>query len=84
MNPKVVLCDEPTASLDSENVEMFMEALNRIRKEDSTFVIVTHDQRVFRHGDHRITIVDGKLHENELELLNSKDHDGLSRKGNAV
>ena len=84
MNPKVVLCDEPTASLDSENVEMFMETLDRIKKEDSTFVIVTHDQRVFKHGDHRINIVDGKLHENELELLNAKGQDGLSRKGNAV
>lgn len=84
MQPKVVLCDEPTASLDSENVELFMEALNRIRDEDSTFVIVTHDQRVFRHGDHRITIVDGQLHENELELLNAEKLDGRSRKGKAV
>ena len=67
-HPKVILCDEPTASLDSENVALFMETLENIRKEmDSTFVIVTHDSRVLCHGDHKITIVDGELHEEQRE-----------------
>ena len=65
-HPKVILCDEPTASLDSENVALFMETLENIRKEmDSTFVTVTHDSRVLCHGDHKITIVDGELHEEQ-------------------
>ncbi|MCD8110955.1 MAG: ABC transporter ATP-binding protein [Clostridiales bacterium] len=61
-NPQIILCDEPTASLDSRNVCIFMEALRTLQRESrSTIVIVTHDQRVYEYGDRQITITDGKL-----------------------
>lgn len=61
-NPKIILCDEPTASLDSRNVRIFMEALLTLQRESrSTIVIVTHDQRVYEYGDCQIRITDGAL-----------------------
>jgi putative ABC transport system ATP-binding protein len=61
-NPRLILCDEPTASLDSENVIAFMDALQMIQREQkSTIVIVTHDQRVFEYGDRKLYMTDGKL-----------------------
>lgn len=60
--PKVVLCDEPTASLDRENVEVFMKTLIKIKNETkATIIIVTHDSRVFEYGENKIIMVDGKL-----------------------
>lgn len=61
--PQMILCDEPTASLDSENVYIFMEALLKLQRESkSSIIIVTHDQRVYDYGDEKIQIVDGCLH----------------------
>lgn len=62
-NPKIILCDEPTASLDSENVLAFMEALLKMQREqNATVVIVTHDDRVFQYGDEKLRMVDGSLY----------------------
>ena len=62
-DPEVVLCDEPTASLDSENTRQFMETLVKISKDSgAAIVIVTHDARVFAYGDVKVTMVDGKLY----------------------
>lgn len=61
-DPKVVLCDEPTASLDRENVEVFMKTLLKIKNETkATIIIVTHDSRVFEYGESKIIMIDGKL-----------------------
>ena len=74
--PEVILCDEPTASLDSENVDLFMDTLGQISKETkSTFIIVTHDSRVFCRGEERITIVDGELYEKADEMADWKRGD---------
>lgn len=65
--PQVILCDEPTASLDSRNVHIFMEALLKLqRKSKSTIIIVTHDQRVYNYGDKKLQIMDGILKEQEV------------------
>ena len=60
--PKLILCDEPTASLDGENVTAFMEALLKMQRvQDATIVIVTHDDRVFQYGDEKLRMADGRL-----------------------
>ncbi|WP_080557330.1 ABC transporter ATP-binding protein [Ruminococcus albus] len=47
MRPPLILCDEPTASLDGENKENILSLLSRMNKEYNTTVItVTHDMEV--------------------------------------
>ena len=55
VEPKLVIADEPTANLDSENSRMvvdLMREMNRARK--VTFVFTTHDQRLLDHVDRKI------------------------------
>lgn len=55
-NPKVILADEPTASLDDENAAMVVRMLKeQAHKMRAALIIVTHDQRVKNHvGNHII------------------------------
>lgn len=63
-NPKVILCDEPTGSLDSNNGNNVIELLLSIRKEKKcTLIIVTHDKDIGKLGDRRIYLKDGEIHE---------------------
>lgn len=61
-NPKIILCDEPTASLDKENTHIFMQMLKNIQKKnESTFIIATHDPYVVEYGDTKLYMDDGML-----------------------
>lgn len=61
-NSKIILCDEPTASLDSENVEIFMNYLTKIKKETNhTIIISTHDSRVSDYAEVNLKLNDGKI-----------------------
>lgn len=63
--PKVILADEPTAALDSENGRMVVQLMASLaREEDRAVVIVTHDPRVLEFADRVVTIEDGRLSEN--------------------
>jgi putative ABC transport system ATP-binding protein len=42
-NPKILLCDEPTANLDKENTLIFIQILEKLHKEGKTIIIATHD-----------------------------------------
>lgn len=65
---KIILCDEPTASIDYENTQIFMQMVNKIREEVSaTFIIVTHDSKVMQYVDKNIYLLNGKLEERENE-----------------
>ncbi len=58
--PELILCDEPTAALDSRAGETVMEILKEIAAQESRAVIVvTHDQRVFSFADRLIELEDG-------------------------
>ena len=60
--PKLVLADEPTATLDSKSREILMghvRDLNRVHR--VTFLIATHDQRVMAWADRRISMEDGRV-----------------------
>ena len=43
---KIILADEPTGSLDDENLHLVLEILKSLNKKGKTIVIVTHDSRV--------------------------------------
>ncbi|MEB6195409.1 ABC transporter ATP-binding protein [Mammaliicoccus sciuri] len=65
-NPSIILADEPTASLDTENAIEVMEILRRETKElNKLCIIVTHDQRLTSYCDKVFKMVDGELKEEE-------------------
>lgn len=62
-NPKVVLADEPSGSLDSANRRELHSLFFRLRQERGhTFVIVTHDDALAGQADRTINLRDGLLH----------------------
>ena len=59
-SPSVILADEPTAALDSENGKAVMELLAEVAKDTRRAVlVVTHDHRTLEYGDRMIRIEDG-------------------------
>lgn len=67
VDPKLVIADEPTANLDSENSRMvidLMREMNRVRK--ATFVFTTHDPRLLEHVDRKILLRDGGIECDEV------------------
>ncbi len=60
--PKLILADEPTASLDTTRGKRVMEMLKKIARENQTAVItVTHDARMIEGFDHVYHLKDGRL-----------------------
>jgi lipoprotein-releasing system ATP-binding protein len=61
-NPKVVLADEPTGNLDSENTENLYKLFRQVNQDfGTTFVIVTHDRRIAEKTDRIVGIRDGRI-----------------------
>jgi putative ABC transport system ATP-binding protein len=61
-NPKLILADEPTANLDTENGEQVMEIMKKLNKETgTTFVFATHDPRVIKYASRVVTLQDGLI-----------------------
>jgi len=61
-NPSLILCDEPTSSLDAENGQLVMEILKGIAvQENRVVVVVSHDARVFPFGDRLIKLENGQV-----------------------
>lgn len=64
-NPSLILADEPTANLDTENGKLVMETMTRLNQETGvTFVFATHDPRVITYARRVITLRDGLIDEN--------------------
>jgi putative ABC transport system ATP-binding protein len=64
--PALVLADEPTASLDSENAEILMHMMRDLRdRHGMTFIFSTHDPRVVAHAVRIVTLVDGRVARDE-------------------
>jgi len=63
-SPDVLLADEPTGNLDTENSALVYELFRRIHEEmGTTFVIVTHDRSIAQQTDRIIEVRDGLLSE---------------------
>ncbi len=61
-SPKMILADEPTANLDTENGEQVMEIMKKLNKETATtFIFATHDPRVIKYAARVITLEDGLI-----------------------
>jgi putative ABC transport system ATP-binding protein len=62
LNPKLILADEPSGNLDSENSKLIMSLLFKYCKQKgSSLVLVTHDQMLAKECDRIIEIKDGKI-----------------------
>jgi putative ABC transport system ATP-binding protein len=60
--PQLLLCDEPTASLDGETGHRVVEQLCAVGKHpDRAVIIVTHDSRIFEFGDRIVHMEDGRV-----------------------
>jgi putative ABC transport system ATP-binding protein len=59
--PKILLADEPTGSLDSDSTERFLALLDRLASAGTTIVMVTHDLGVAAHADRIVTMRDGRV-----------------------
>lgn len=67
VNPKLVIADEPTANLDSENSRMVIELMREMnRSKRVTFVFTTHDPRLLDHVDRKILLRDGQIESDEV------------------
>lgn len=62
MKPAVLLADEPTGNLDSENGRHVLELLMKLnREEGTTLVLVTHDEMLASQAERRILLRDGLI-----------------------
>jgi putative ABC transport system ATP-binding protein len=67
--PAVLLADEPTGNLDSENAVQIMELLDNLHRErQMSMVLVTHDMEVARHASRVVRIKDGRIVSKDVSL----------------
>lgn len=68
--PKFVLADEPTANLDSKSTENLLDIMARLNAEEgTTFIFSTHDARVIARARRVITLEDGRLVRDEMQMV---------------
>ncbi len=82
-SPSIVLADEPTAALDSENGHAVMALLSRIAKEQHRSVLaVTHDPRTLGYADRVVRIEDGRIvgEERRPEGINAPEITDLTKR----
>jgi len=59
--PSLLLCDEPTGNLDSENTDSVLDLFEQLNDEGLTFAVVTHDEHVANRASRRVQMKDGRL-----------------------
>jgi putative ABC transport system ATP-binding protein len=60
--PRLLVCDEPTAALDAQSGQTVMELIRRVAVQpDRAVIVVTHDSRVYHFGDRIISMTDGQI-----------------------
>lgn len=62
-NPKIIFADEPTGALNKQNSIEVMEELNRLNREGTTVLLVTHDMKVASKCERVLYIEDGDIRE---------------------
>lgn len=59
--PKIILADEPTGNLDSDNSEEVMKLLSELHQEGTTIIMVTHSRHDAAYADRIINLYDGRI-----------------------
>ncbi len=70
-SPDIILCDEPTASLDAKSGAVIMEELKELSRQDKAVIIVTHDLRLRKFADRVIYVEEGNV---SNEISNEEDY----------
>jgi len=67
--PRLVVCDEPTAALDAKSGRRVMDLLREVGvAEDRSVIIVTHDNRIFDLADRILVLEDGRITHDGTEM----------------
>ena len=69
-NPKLILADEPTGALDSNNSLEIMKILNDLNSKGITIILVTHEKDIAQYGSRIIKMKDGKIIEDKKNVSN--------------
>ncbi|ANB75622.1 ABC transporter ATP-binding protein [Paraburkholderia phytofirmans] len=76
--PALVVADEPTANLDSENALRIIDLMRQIsRKEGTTFIFSTHDERLLDRVDRRIMMRDGEVIDDQRVAVDNRSAMGV-------
>jgi putative ABC transport system ATP-binding protein len=66
--PSILLADEPTGNLDSTNGEAVMDLLRELHRGGATICMVTHDPRYAKYAERTISLFDGRIVEEKVEV----------------
>jgi putative ABC transport system ATP-binding protein len=66
-NPEMMLCDEPTASLDLTSAGIVMRELKELARQGKAVVVVTHDSRLRPFADRIVYVLDGSISDKPVE-----------------
>ena len=72
-NPKIIFADEPTGNLDSHTSKEVMEIMmSKVRENNRTLILVTHDREISNYADRIVTIQDGNILSIEENMKEAK------------
>jgi putative ABC transport system ATP-binding protein len=74
-DPSILLADEPTGNLDSNNSDAVMKLLSELHRDGATICMVTHDPRYARFAERTVRLFDGRNVEDERGP--AKQHDAM-------
>jgi putative ABC transport system ATP-binding protein len=76
--PRLLVCDEPTAALDARSGHTVMGLLRRVAVQpDRAVIVVTHDSRVFSFGDRIVHMGDGRVEQVEVPAPQGRTGGGM-------
>lgn len=64
-DPEIIIADEPTGALDSQNTQEILALLDEIAKDGKLVITVTHSETVANHGTRIVRLADGKISEDK-------------------
>lgn len=70
-DPLILMADEPTGNLDSQNSEAVMQLLSDLHQNGATICLVTHEPRYSRFADRTIHLFDGRIVQETMDALAS-------------
>jgi putative ABC transport system ATP-binding protein len=68
MTPDVILADEPTGNLDTENGRKVIDALESLNSSGQTIILVTHDRSIAAKAPRLISLLDGRIESDSSEI----------------